>query len=59
MPSATIAVAVTVNKTGGTILPAELATPGTTVHVGYFDQRIEAVVAEEPLFDPTMSRLRG
>ncbi|MFE1885504.1 GcvT family protein [Streptomyces diastatochromogenes] len=40
-------------------LPAELATPGTTVHIGYFDQRVEAVVAEEPLFDPTMSRLRG
>ncbi|MFJ3308781.1 FAD-dependent oxidoreductase [Streptomyces sp. NPDC086549] len=40
-------------------LPAELATPGTTVHIGYFDRRIEAVVAEEPLFDPTMSRLRG
>ncbi|KOG06878.1 GcvT family protein [Streptomyces viridochromogenes] len=40
-------------------LPAELAAPGTTVHIGYFDQRIEAVVAEEPLFDPTMSRLRG
>lgn len=40
-------------------LPAELATPGTTLHIGYFDQRVEAVVAEEPLFDPTMSRLRG
>ncbi|MDQ0596742.1 glycine cleavage system aminomethyltransferase T/glycine/D-amino acid oxidase-like deaminating enzyme [Streptomyces canus] len=40
-------------------LPAELAAPGTTVHIGYFDQRVEAVVAEEPLFDPTMSRLRG
>ncbi|MFF4573962.1 FAD-dependent oxidoreductase [Streptomyces sp. NPDC001410] len=40
-------------------LPAELATPGTTVHIGYFDQRVEATVAEEPLFDPTMSRLRG
>ncbi|MCC5477797.1 GcvT family protein [Streptomyces barringtoniae] len=40
-------------------LPAELAEPGTTVHIGYFDQRVEAVVAEEPLFDPTMSRLRG
>lgn len=40
-------------------LPAELAVPGTTVHIGYFDQRVEAVVAEEPLFDPTMSRLRG
>ncbi|NEA61391.1 FAD-dependent oxidoreductase [Streptomyces sp. SID12488] len=40
-------------------LPAELATPGTTLHIGYFDRRVEAVVAEEPLFDPTMSRLRG
>ncbi|MGW5434796.1 GcvT family protein [Streptomyces sp. NPDC004059] len=40
-------------------LPAELAEPGRTVHIGYFDQRIEAVVAEEPLFDPAMSRLRG
>lgn len=40
-------------------LPAELATPGTTLRIGYFDQRVEAVVAEEPLFDPTMSRLRG
>ncbi|MER5585351.1 FAD-dependent oxidoreductase [Streptomyces asoensis] len=40
-------------------LPAPLATPGTTLHIGYFDQRVEAVVAEEPLFDPSMSRLRG
>ncbi len=40
-------------------LPAELATPGTTLHIGYFDRRVDAVVAEEPLFDPTMSRLRG
>ncbi|MEH0423459.1 GcvT family protein [Streptomyces sp. B21-083] len=40
-------------------LPAELAVPGTTLHIGYFDQRVAAVVAEEPLFDPTMSRLRG
>ncbi|MEV4331861.1 FAD-dependent oxidoreductase [Streptomyces sp. NPDC049597] len=40
-------------------LPTELTTPGTSVHIGYFDQRVEAVVAEEPLFDPTMSRLRG
>ncbi|WP_327180977.1 GcvT family protein [Streptomyces sp. NBC_01334] len=40
-------------------LPAELAVPGTAVHIGYFDRRVEAVVAEEPLFDPTMSRLRG
>ncbi|MEU0946809.1 FAD-dependent oxidoreductase [Streptomyces canus] len=40
-------------------LPTELTAPGTTVHIGYFDQRVEAVVAEEPLFDPAMSRLRG
>lgn len=40
-------------------LPAELATPGTAVQIGYFDRRVDAVVAEEPLFDPTMSRLRG
>ncbi|MDX3529220.1 FAD-dependent oxidoreductase [Streptomyces sp. ID05-39B] len=40
-------------------LPAESAAPGTPVQIGYFDQRVEALVAEEPLFDPTMSRLRG
>ncbi|MFC7259280.1 GcvT family protein [Streptomyces lutosisoli] len=40
-------------------LPVELAVPGTILHIGYFDERVEAVVAEEPLFDPTMSRLRG
>ncbi|MER8007001.1 FAD-dependent oxidoreductase [Streptomyces sp. NPDC094149] len=40
-------------------LPVEVAAPGVVLHIGYFDQRIEAVVAEEPLFDPTMSRLRG
>lgn len=40
-------------------LPAELATPGTQLQIGYFDERVEAVVAAEPLFDPTMSRLRG
>ncbi|MFF4033824.1 FAD-dependent oxidoreductase [Streptomyces sviceus] len=40
-------------------LPTELTAPGTTVHIGYFDQRVEATVAEEPLFDPAMSRLRG
>ncbi|WP_405865759.1 FAD-dependent oxidoreductase [Streptomyces sp. NBC_01515] len=40
-------------------LPSELATPGTQLHIGYFDERVEAVVAAEPLFDPTMSRLRG
>lgn len=40
-------------------LPTELAARGAALHIGYFDQRIEAVVAEEPLFDPSMSRLRG
>src|SRR5207248_2520437 len=33
-------------------LPADLASPGRTVHIGYFDRRIEATVAAEPLFDP-------
>ncbi|ONI72760.1 sarcosine dehydrogenase [Actinosynnema sp. ALI-1.44] len=40
-------------------LPSALSTPGQTVHIGYFDRRIEATVAEEPLFDPKMTRLRG
>ncbi|WP_406174910.1 FAD-dependent oxidoreductase [Streptomyces canus] len=40
-------------------LPAELAVAGRVLHIGYFDQRVEAVVAQEPLFDPAMSRLRG
>ncbi|MFE6844119.1 FAD-dependent oxidoreductase [Streptomyces sp. NPDC057686] len=40
-------------------LPAELATPGRALYIGYFDLRIAAVVAEEPLFDPGMRRLRG
>ncbi|MGH8867651.1 MAG: GcvT family protein [Actinomycetes bacterium] len=40
-------------------LPVELAVPGRTLQIGYFDQRIAAVTAQEPLFDPDMSRLRG
>ncbi|WP_158844001.1 GcvT family protein [Saccharothrix deserti] len=40
-------------------LPADLAEPGRTLHIGYFDRRIPATVAEEPLFDPKMTRLRG
>jgi glycine cleavage system aminomethyltransferase T len=40
-------------------LPAELSTPGTEVQIGYFDSRLTATVAEEPLFDPKMTRLRG
>jgi len=40
-------------------LPASLAAPGTTVEIGYFDEFVEATVTAEPLFDPTMSRLRS
>jgi glycine cleavage system aminomethyltransferase T len=40
-------------------LPAELSVPGRTLHIGYFDRRLAAVVAEEPLYDPAMERLRG
>jgi glycine cleavage system aminomethyltransferase T/glycine/D-amino acid oxidase-like deaminating enzyme len=40
-------------------LPAELAIPGTTVQIGYFDGMIPAVVTDEPLFDPAMERLRA
>ncbi|MCP3822433.1 FAD-dependent oxidoreductase [Streptomyces sp. A3M-1-3] len=40
-------------------LPAELSTPGRSLGIGYFDRRVPAVVAEEPLFDPSMQRLRG
>jgi glycine cleavage system aminomethyltransferase T len=39
-------------------LPAELAVPGQVLDIGYFDQRVRAVAAEEPLFDPGMERLR-
>jgi len=40
-------------------LPAELSEPGQTLEVGYFDRRLPATVAAEPLFDPTMARLRS
>jgi glycine cleavage system aminomethyltransferase T len=40
-------------------LPRELSTPGTNVDIGYFDRRLPATVAAEPLFDPTMTRLRS
>jgi glycine cleavage system aminomethyltransferase T len=40
-------------------LPTELTDPGTRVEIGYFDRRIEAFVAPEPLFDPKMERLRA
>jgi len=40
-------------------LPAALAVPGTRVSIGYFDRRLGATVAAEPLFDPKHERLRG
>lgn len=40
-------------------LPADLAAAGRSLSIGYFDQRVPAAVAEEPLFDPSMQRLRG
>ncbi|WP_328559342.1 GcvT family protein [Streptomyces coelicoflavus] len=38
-------------------LPAGLAA-GTGVHVEYFGEKVPATVAEEPLFDPEMTRIR-
>jgi glycine cleavage system aminomethyltransferase T/glycine/D-amino acid oxidase-like deaminating enzyme len=40
-------------------LPAAVAVPGRPVEIEYFGSRVPAVVAEEPLFDATMSRLRS
>jgi dimethylglycine oxidase len=40
-------------------LPNELAGPGSSVEIGYFDERVQAVTAAEPLVDPAMSRLRS
>jgi glycine cleavage system aminomethyltransferase T/glycine/D-amino acid oxidase-like deaminating enzyme len=40
-------------------LPVELSAVGTSLQIGYFDQRIAARVAAEPLFDPKMTRLRS
>jgi glycine cleavage system aminomethyltransferase T/glycine/D-amino acid oxidase-like deaminating enzyme len=39
-------------------LPRELSVPGTAVAVEYFGERLPATVAEEPLFDPQMARIR-
>lgn len=39
-------------------LPASVGV-GDSVEIGYFDDRVPATVAEEPLFDPEMTRLRG
>ncbi|MGA9160286.1 MAG: FAD-dependent oxidoreductase [Actinomycetota bacterium] len=40
-------------------LPVELAVPGIAVEVEYFDERVPATVAEDPLWDPKGERLRA
>ncbi len=40
-------------------LPAAAAAPGTRVSIDYFGEPVGAVVAEDPLFDPGMARLRA
>ena len=40
-------------------LPPGLSAEGRKVEVGYFGERHSATVAEEPLFDPAMKRMRG
>jgi dimethylglycine oxidase len=40
-------------------LPPGLAQEGQKVEVAYFGGRHAATVAEEPLFDPAMKRMRG
>jgi glycine cleavage system aminomethyltransferase T/glycine/D-amino acid oxidase-like deaminating enzyme len=40
-------------------LPAAASVPGTAVEIEYFGERLPYQVAEEPLFDPQMTRLRG
>lgn len=40
-------------------LPAELAVEGTPLEIEYFDERLPARVASEPLWDPKGERLRG
>ncbi|MFF2807298.1 FAD-dependent oxidoreductase [Streptomyces sp. NPDC058000] len=39
-------------------LPAAAAVPGTAVHIEYFGAKVAATVAQEPLFDPQMTRIR-
>jgi glycine cleavage system aminomethyltransferase T len=39
-------------------LPAAVTVPGTRAHVEYFGTRLPARVAEEPLFDAAMARIR-
>jgi glycine cleavage system aminomethyltransferase T len=40
-------------------LPVEFTQPGRTLEIEYFGERIPAVVANEPLFDAGMSRIRS
>jgi glycine cleavage system aminomethyltransferase T len=40
-------------------LPAAAVVPGTPVEIDYFGTAVPAVVSEEPLFDPGMTRLRS
>jgi glycine cleavage system aminomethyltransferase T len=40
-------------------LPPSAAVPGTEVEIEYFGAAVPAVVSEEPLFDPGMTRLRN
>jgi dimethylglycine oxidase len=40
-------------------LPIAHTAPGTPVEIEYFGQRLRASVAEEPLFDPKMTRMKG
>ena len=40
-------------------LPASLAVEGTRLEVIYFGERIPAIVASDPLFDPKMTRMKG
>ncbi|UQA96821.1 GcvT family protein [Streptomyces halobius] len=39
-------------------LPAAAAAPGTAVHLEYFGEKVPATVRAEPLFDPSMDRIR-
>jgi len=39
-------------------LPIALSTPGTAVHISWFDRPIPARVTAEPAFDPGMTRIR-
>ena len=39
-------------------LPAEYSEPGTAVEIEYFDERLEAVVKKDPLYDPKGLKLR-